>query len=110
LFLSLDFGLREFGVKSSEERLRIYRGYVHGKGVSDAQEKQDDVSFKIGAIEKFKYRSRYFSDSGIIGTKAFVARHYQTFKHLFSSTHEKQPKTIRGMEGIYSLKRLSQAL
>ena len=109
-FLSLDFGLREFAVKKATERLRIYRRFVHGKGFLEALEIQEDEPFEIGAIEKFKYRSRYFTDSGIIGTKAFVTRHYQTFKHIFSSKNEKRPKTIQGMEGIYSLKRLSQAL
>jgi len=64
--------------------------------------------FEIAAIKRFKYRSRYFTDSGIIGTKAFVAHHYQAFKHHFSSKHEKRPKTIRGLNGIYSLKRLSE--
>ena len=138
-FLSLDFGLREFGpsgmrsavtsefhpdgittsrafhwaggasVKKQTERLNIYRRFVHGKGFLEALEIQEDEPFDTGAIEKFKYRSRYFTDSGIIGTKTFVAHHYQTFKHIFSSKHEKRPKTIQGMEGIYSLKRLSQA-
>ena len=83
---------------------------VHVKGFSEALEIQGDEPFETGAIEKFKYRSRYFTDSGIIGTKTFVAHHYQTFKHIFSSKHEKRPKTIQGMAGIYSLKRLSQTL
>ena len=109
-FLSLDFGLREFAVKKATERLRIYRRFVHGKGFLEAQEIHEDDTFETSAIEKFKYRSRYFTDSGIIGTKAFVTRHYQTFKHIFSSKNEKRPKTIQGMEGIYSLKRLSQTL
>ena len=109
-FLSLDFGLREFGLRKSTERLNIYRRFVHGKGFSEAQKIQEDETVETGAGEKFKYRSRYFTDSGIIGTKTFVAHHYQTFKHLFSSKHEKRPKTIQGMAGIYSLKRLSQAL
>ena len=59
-------------------------------------------------VDRFRYRARYFTDSGIIGTKAFVAHHYQAFKHHFSSKHEKRPKTIRGLNGIYSLKRLSE--
>jgi hypothetical protein len=59
-------------------------------------------------VDRFRYRTRYFTDSGIIGTKAFVAHHYQAFKHLFSCKHEKRPKTIRGLDGIYSLKRLSE--
>jgi len=108
--LSLDFGLREFGLRKTTERLNIYRRFVHGKGFLEALEIQGDEPFETGAIEKFKYRSRYFTDSGIIGTKTFVAHHYQTFKHIFSSKHEKRPKTIQGMAGIYSLKRLSQTL
>ena len=126
-FLSLDFGLTEFGVLNGEDRLKYYRQFVYEKGGLDAGrrdttewetrgmgdgEKREGIrtgkGFEISAIEKFKYRSRYFSDSGIIGTKAFVARHYQTFKHHFSSKHEKLPKTIRGLNGIYSLKRLSE--
>ncbi|SPD73268.1 conserved hypothetical protein [uncultured Desulfobacterium sp.] len=108
-FLSMDFGLKEFGVKTPKERLRLYREFVYGKGLSQQEDKKGAVNFGISAFDKFKYRSRYFTDSGIIGTKAFVARHYQTFKHLFSSKHEKQPKTIRGLYGIYSLKRLAES-
>ncbi len=117
-FLSLDLGLREFGSTESE-RLSIYRRFVYGKGGLDAgrlesfetgkrkKNKQAD-DFEIGAIEKFKYRSRYFTDGGIIGTKEFVAKRYQTFKQLFLCKHEKKPKPIKGLDGIYSLKRLSE--
>ncbi|SPD75130.1 hypothetical protein PITCH_A420091 [uncultured Desulfobacterium sp.] len=35
----------------------------------------------MSAIEKIKYRSRYFTGSGIIGTKAFVATN---IGHLYS--------------------------
>jgi hypothetical protein len=59
-------------------------------------------------MDRFRYRTRYFTDSGIIGSKAFVDRVYRQFKDLFSSKHEKRPKVIRGLEGIYSLKRLSE--
>ncbi len=107
-FLSLDFGLREFGVKTVKERLQIYRKFVHGKESLNTNGPEKESRSEIGAIEKFKYRSRYFTDSGIIGTKTFVAHHYQMFKHIFSSKHEKRPKAIKGMNGIYSLKRLSE--
>jgi hypothetical protein len=125
-FLSLDFGLKEFGpsgirsavtsefhgasVKSGKESLRIYRRFVHGKGSLNFNEIERSTDFEIGAIEKFKYRSRYFTDSGIIGTKSFVSRHYQTFKHHFASKHEKRPKIISGLDGVYSLKRLSETI
>jgi hypothetical protein len=55
-----------------------------------------------------EYRTRYFTDSGIIGSKEFVFTNYQRFKHLFYSKHEKKPKPIKGLEGVYSLKRLSE--
>jgi len=51
---------------------------------------------------------RYFTDSGIIGSKEFVAENYQRFKHLFYSKHEKKPKPVKGLDGVYSLKRLSE--
>jgi len=62
-------------------------------------------------INKIKsYRTRYFTDSGIIGSKEFVATNYQRFKHLFYSRHEKKPRPIKGLEGMYSLKRLSESI
>ena len=144
-FLSLDFGLKEFGVKDESERLRLYREFVYEKGhikqkgrrqttegetrgMGDGEKREGirtGKGFEIAAIEKFshrhtqtdtdmvdrfRYRARYFTDSGIIGTKAFVARHYLAFKHLFSCKHEKRPKAIRGLDGIYSLKRLSEMI
>ena len=54
-------------------------------------------------------RTRYFTDSGIIGTKAFVASHYQRFKHLFQSKRDKIPRRVNGLGGIYSLKRLGDS-
>ena len=103
-FLSLDFGLREFGVKDEKERLRYYRNFLYKKGGLEAAEK----GFEEGPVDRFLHRTRYFADSGIIGTKSFVTRLYQRFKRYFVSKHEKQPKTIRGLDGIYSLKRLSE--
>jgi hypothetical protein len=66
-----------------------------------------DRDFEEGQIDRFKYRTKYFSDSGIIGTKKFVAQNYQRFKHHFQSKNDKIPKLISGLDGVYSLKRLS---
>jgi hypothetical protein len=120
-FLSLDFGLIEFGVLNAEERLRSYRRYVYEAGAINRPDKMqakviDDKviakerkqEFEISRIRRFRYRTRYFSDSGIIGSKEFVFSNYQRFKHLFYSKHEKKPKPIKGLEGMYSLKRLSE--
>jgi putative transposase len=120
-FLSLDFGLTEFGVMDAAEKLRRYRRYVYeagavghpGKstaGVIDEKllEEERMNEFNIDRVQRFRYRTRYFTDSGIIGTKAFVAENYLRFKHLFQAKHEKKPKPVIGIEGLYSLKRLSE--
>jgi hypothetical protein len=122
-FLSTDFGLKEFNVKSKKERIRRYRRYVYEAGalnrpdklqapVIDAKvvAKESKKDFEISRVDRFRYRTRYFTDSGIIGSKEFVAEHYQRFKHLFFSKHGKKPKPIKGLDGMYSLKRLSEII
>jgi putative transposase len=121
-FLTLEFGLKDFKVRNKKERLRKYRRYVYeaaalkrsrGKTCRMIDEKiiakQSKTEFKNTRAYKFRYRSRYFSDSGIIGSKAFVASKYKQFKDIFHSKHEKKPKPIKGLDGIYSLKRLSKS-
>jgi putative transposase len=122
-FLSLDFGLQEFGVLDAKESLRSYRRYVYEAGAINRPDKMqakvidDQVvakerkkEFEISRSSRFRYRTRYFTDSGILGSKEFVATNYQRFKHLFYSKHEKKPRPIKGLEGMYSLKRLSEVI
>ena len=122
-FLSTDFGLKEFNVQSKKERIRRYRRYVYEAGSLNQPEKGNTKAIKDNVLEKerrrgfelsksdrFRYRTRYFTDSGIIGSKEFVAANYQRFKNLFNSKHEKKPKAINGLDGLYSLKRLSEAV
>jgi putative transposase len=122
-FLSTDFGLKEFNFKSKKERIRRYRRYVYEAGSVNQPEKgnvkviEDKVlekerrrEFELSRSDRFRYRTRYFTDSGIIGSKEFVAQNYQRFKHLFYSKHEKKPKPIKGLAGMYSLKRLSEVI
>jgi len=121
-FLSLEFGLKELSVSSRKERLRRYRRYVYeaaalkrSRGKSCIMidekiiEKESKTDFKNTRTYKFRYRTRYFSDSGIIGSKAFVSSKYKQFKDIFHSKHEKKPKPVKGLDGIYSLKRLSKS-
>ena len=76
-----------------------------------SQKNEDKIEdYEIKAIDRFRYRTRYFTDSGIIGSKVFVDRIYQQFKENFTSKHEKKPKIIHGLEGVYSLKRLSEVI
>jgi len=42
--------------------------------------KEHEKDFEISRIIRFRYRSRYFTDSGIIGSKEFVAETYHRFK------------------------------
>jgi hypothetical protein len=128
-FLSLDFGLKEFGpgeirsavtselhpstivptygagrasVLDAEERLQRYRRYVYetgaldhpGKGQvrvidNDIVEHERKKNYEIKRIDRFRYRTRYFTDSGIIGTKEFVSENYHRFKDVFNSKTKK---------------------
>ena len=109
--------------KSLKERIRRYRRYVYEAGALErpnnmqasviddkvvAKERKKD--FEISRVSRFRYRTRYFTDSGIIGSKEFVNKNYQRFKHLFHSKHEKKPKPIKGLDGFFSLKRLSEVI
>ena len=125
-FLSTDFGLREFALKGEKVRLAYYRRFVYEKGglIEKAEDRSKgpneiryDVtselhgaSLELSGVDRFRYRTRYFTDSGIIGTKEFVSRVYQGFKGHFSSKHEKRPRLIQGLNGVYSLKRLSESI
>jgi hypothetical protein len=40
--------------------------------------------------------------------KDFMPDLIKRFKHLFNSKHEKKPRPIKGLAGMYSLKRLSE--
>ncbi len=120
-FLSLDFGLKEFGIMDAEERLKRYRRYVYEAGAlnrgdrdfvkvidNDTLENERQKNYEISRIDRFRSRTRYFTDSGIIGTKEFVSENYQRFKDIFMSKREKIPKPVAGLDGIYSLKRLAE--
>jgi putative transposase len=122
-FLSLDFGLRKFGVLNAEERLEGYRRYVYEAGAVDRSEigkrkvieeavveKERKKAFKISRVDRFRYRTRYFTDSGIIGTKEFVSINYTRFKDIFMSKRKKIPKPVAGLDGVYSMKRLSEII
>jgi hypothetical protein len=122
-FLSTDFGLKEFNVKSKKERIKRYRRYVYEAGSLNRPEKgkikviEDKIlekernkEFELSRSDRFRYRTRYFTDSGIIGSKEFVSVHYRRFKDLFRSKNEKIPRPVAGLDGIYSLKRLSEVI
>ncbi|MBA4369539.1 MAG: hypothetical protein C0403_18080, partial [Desulfobacterium sp.] len=106
-FLSFDFGLQKFGPMDAKERLRQYREFVYESGAINTQKgRQIDPGllknerkkkFQITRADRFQNRTRYFTDSGIIGSKEFVRQNYQRFQHLFQSRNEKIPKSVSGL-------------
>jgi len=116
-FLSMDFGLSSYGEMSETERLTDYREFLYEKGAIETVKgmsineviikKERDNDYKLTSIDRLRFKTRYFTDSGIIGTKGFVSHYYEMFKGCFNTSKEKKPKEISGMDGIYSLKRLT---
>ena len=129
-FLSTDFGLKEFNPptadkcpKSEKERIRRYRRYVYEAGAVNRPEngkskvigdrilkKEHKREFELSRSDRLRYRTLYFTDSGVIGSKEFVSKTYTRFKHHFHSINEKKPKPVMGLSGVYSLKRLSEGI
>jgi putative transposase len=66
--------------------------------------------YKITRRDHFRYRTGYFTDSGVIGSKKFVKEKYQLFKGYLDTKKEKEPVPIKGLEGLFSLKRLVSGL
>ena len=78
------------------------KGARIGGGVLEKERKKD---FNLTRTERFAQRTRHFTDSGIIGTKEFVSATYGKFRHFFQTKKEKKPHRIRGLDGIWSMKR-----
>lgn len=116
-FLSLDFGLRSFSKCTDEERFRRYRRYVYeigsqpsSKGARIAEsevEREEQRGYKLGPVDRLLYRTRYFTDGGVIGSKEFVGKCWRLFEGHFACRREKKPRPISGLAGVYSLKRLT---
>ncbi len=109
-FLSLDFGLKKPGLRNKKDRLKYYRDFVYKKYSTDNKAKKGKKEGVSEETDRFRNRTRYFSDSGVIGNKEFVSEMYEQFKGNFTSKHEKRPKAVKGLEGVFSLKRLSEKI
>ena len=81
------------------------KGARIGEEIVAAEEKK---GFRVGGLNRFLLRTRYFTDSGILGTKEFVSRHYRLFEEHFTCRREKRPRAVAGLDGLYSLKRLAE--
>ena len=118
-FLSLDFGLGDRRGLSSRERLAHYRQFVYeagsierkkGKSIApELVEKEQKNGFVPTRSDRFLARTRYFTDSGIIGSREFVRSLWQKLR-TDNDNADKKPVRITGLSGLYSLKRLSENL
>ncbi len=118
-FLSLDFGLQDCRDLNSKERLSRYRQFVYEAGSIETQkgraidaeilEKERQKGFSPTRADRFLARSRYFTDSGIIGSREFVRSLWRQLRAP-DDNPDKMPVRVAGLSGIYSLKRLSEKL
>ncbi len=110
-------GLMGYNDKSESGRFADYREYLYEKGGLDTEKgasidekiiaRERSRKYKLTLVDSLRFRTRYFTDSGIIGTKPFVNSYYGMFKSNFGSDKTKKPKRVAGLDGVYSLKRLS---
>ena len=115
--LTLELGVDRLNKLSFKEKLAAYREFVYeigalvsGKGKSiepEVLEKQRSKGFRINSLDCLKFRSRYFTDSAIIGSRKFVSETYLQFQDLFAHRKTKKPVPIRGLDAVYSLRRLT---
>jgi hypothetical protein len=116
--LSVGFGLTEWGELDSGEIVRKYREFVYETGAVDAGkgavldrkvvERERKRKYRVSRVDRFRYRSRYFTDAGIIGSREFVGEVFDQVKHLLGSKDERRFKPVSGLDGVYSMKRLQE--
>ena len=79
-----------------------------GGKVIDAEvvKREGAKGFTISPVDRFRSRTRYFCDSGIIGSKEFVRRYLEMF--CGDDERDKRILPVAGLDRIFSLKRLSE--
>ncbi|WP_027186448.1 transposase [Desulfovibrio inopinatus] len=114
--LSCDFGMAEWDEDDLTARLRNYRQFLYEAGTLDSAkgktldnaivEEARSHDFVYTRTERFLSRTRWFTDSSIIGSKAFVAACIR--KLPLPAQRQRNPQKIDGLD-MYSLKRLSES-
>ena len=115
--LSLEYGLRDWDEHDPQEIVRKYREFVYETGAVDAGKgavidqkvvnRERKRKYKMSRTKRFLYRNRYFTDAGIIGSKEFVGEVFDQVKHMLRSKNERRFKPVGGINGVYSMKRLT---
>ncbi len=80
-FLSTDFGLTVYNDMDEKDRFAAYREYLYEKGGLESEKgasidqeiiaKERSRNHELTAIDRLRFKTRYFTDSGRIGTKSF---------------------------------------
>jgi len=114
--LCMDFGMKEWDEYDLVQIVRTYRQFVYETGAVDTGKgkpidpkivkKEKNRNFELKRFELFCYRTRYFSDAGILGSKEFVREVFDQVKHLLQSKNERHFTSLAGAQGVYSMKRL----
>lgn len=115
--ISLDFGLIGQDGYDKDQRIAYYRKFVYGIGVKTTSKgksipekefnKARKKNFEVSRRDRFFKKTRYFTDSKIIGSKAFVERIYDHFKDHFKHKQVRLPEPVNGLSGIYSLRKFT---
>ncbi len=116
-FLSLD--LIEFQ-NAQETPLVLYRRYVYEVGSLERSgwkrpipeiisRKEERADYRITRSALFRYRSRYFTESVVLGSKVFVKKVYGKLHPYLKTRSNRDPVRIHGAGGLYSMKRLKEA-
>jgi len=118
--LCVDYGMQEWNEFEPREIVRKYREFVYETGAVDAGKgavidekivkKERKKNYKVSRVDRFRYRTRYFTDAGIIGSKEFVGEVFDQVKHLLRSKDERKFTPVGGVEGVYSMKRLESSI
>ena len=117
-FLSLN--LSEFE-SQGESPVIAYRRYIYEVGSLESSDgkraipvsifkKELKNDYQLTKAVLFQYRSRYFTESMILGSKGFVMGIYSKVQPYLQTRKNREPFKIKGVEGIYSLRRLREAI
>ncbi len=91
-FLSLNLGLPRYEGKNKKERFELLRKFVYGKGGIGSK--------NLGKANKFRYRSRYFTESMAIGSQNFVNQVVKKVSNLLGLRRTRKSKHL--FESLYS--------
>ncbi len=118
-FLSLEFGLSGWDIETADERLILYRQFLYETGAMDSpkgasipeniHQQAKKNGYEYTRTDRFLHRTRWFTDSGILGTKEFVLALLTKYASSNASYSKRSPRHIAELD-FYSMKRLAEEI